>query len=77
VGCGRCGGSGYKGRVGLFEVMTIDDEMRALILQRRPAEDIGALAMRAGMRRLRDDGLEKVRLGTTSLAEVTRVTGSA
>ena len=77
VGCARCGGAGYKGRVGLFEVMTIDEEMRALILERRPADDIAAVAVRDGMRRLRDDGLEKVRLGATSLAEVTRVTGSA
>jgi type IV pilus assembly protein PilB len=77
VGCSRCGGSGYKGRIGLFEVMTIDEEMRTLILERRPADDLAAIAVGEGMRRLRDDGLEKVRVGMTSLAEVTRVTGSA
>jgi type IV pilus assembly protein PilB len=77
VGCSRCGGSGYKGRIGLFEVMTIDEEMRTLILERRPADDLAAIAVGEGMRRLRDDGLEKVRLGMTSLAEVTRVTGTA
>jgi type IV pilus assembly protein PilB len=77
VGCSRCGGSGYKGRVGLFEVMRVTDEMRSLILERRPADEIAAIGVRDGMRRLRDDGLEKVRLGTTSLAEVARVTGSA
>jgi type IV pilus assembly protein PilB len=77
AGCSRCGGSGYKGRVGLYEVMTVTEEMRTMILERRPADEIGALAAREGMRRLRDDGLEKVRLGITSLAEVARVTGSA
>ncbi len=77
VGCSRCGGSGYKGRIGLYEVMSITDEMRSLVIERRPADEIAALATRDGMRRLRDDGLEKVRMGVTSLAEVARVTGSA
>jgi len=76
VGCGRCNGMGYKGRVGLYEVMEITDEIRALILERAPADQIGEAAMRAGMRRLRDDGLEKVKAGLTSMAEVSRVTGS-
>jgi type IV pilus assembly protein PilB len=77
VGCSRCGGTGYKGRIGLYEVMTLTDDMRSLILERRPADEIATLAVRDGMRRLRDDGLEKVRMGTTSFAEVARVTGSA
>jgi len=75
-GCPRCGGSGYKGRVGLYEVMTVTDEIRKLALARAPAPDISEVAVRQGMRLLRDDGLEKVRLGMTSIAEVTRVTGS-
>ena len=77
VGCGRCGGMGYKGRLGLYEVMTISEEIRTLVLQRAPADEIAAVAVREGMRRLRDDGFEKVKAGLTSLAEVARVTGTA
>jgi type IV pilus assembly protein PilB len=76
TGCQRCNHSGYKGRVGLYEVMTISDEIRKLALARAPASDIAEIAVRQGMRLLRDDGLEKVRLGMTSIAEVTRVTGT-
>jgi type IV pilus assembly protein PilB len=77
VGCGRCGGMGYKGRLGLYEVMTMTEEIRSLVLARAPADDIAQVAMKEGMRRLRDDGFEKVKAGFTSLAEVARVTGSA
>jgi len=76
VGCARCGMSGYKGRVGLYEVMTVTDEIRKLAVERASADVIAEVAMRDGMRRLREDGLEKVRLGRTSIAEVARVTGS-
>jgi type IV pilus assembly protein PilB len=76
AGCGRCGGMGYKGRIGLYEVMLVTDEIRSLALQRAPAGEVAAQAVRGGMRRLRDDGLEKVKQGRTSLAEVARVTGS-
>jgi type IV pilus assembly protein PilB len=76
VGCGRCGGMGYKGRLGLYEVMVVTEDIRKLILQRAPADEIAALAVREGMRRLRDDGFEKVKAGLTSLAEVARVSGT-
>jgi type IV pilus assembly protein PilB len=76
AGCGRCGNSGYKGRTGLYEVMEITKEIRDLILERSPADRIAAVAVQQGMRRLRDDGLEKVRQGRTSIAEVARVTDS-
>jgi type IV pilus assembly protein PilB len=75
-GCSRCGGSGYKGRIGLYEVMAITDEIRRLAIERAPADRIAEVAMRDGMRRLRDDGLEKVKQGRTSIAEVARVTGT-
>jgi type IV pilus assembly protein PilB len=75
-GCPRCGMTGYRGRVGLYEVMTVSDEIRKLALARAPANELSEVAVRQGMRLLRDDGLEKVRLGMTSIAEVTRVTGS-
>jgi type IV pilus assembly protein PilB len=73
-GCARCGRTGYRGRVGLFEVMRMTEEVRQLVLQRRAADEIAAVARSQGMRPLREDGLEKVRLGITSLAEVARVT---
>ena len=76
VGCVRCGGMGYRGRVGLYEVMVMSDEIRTLTLERAAAEQIGAVAISEGMRRLRNDGLEKVKSGVTSMAEVSRVSGS-
>jgi type IV pilus assembly protein PilB len=75
-GCPRCGQSGYKGRVGLYEVMTVTDEIRKLALARATGPEIADVAVRQGMRLLRDDGIEKVRNGLTSIAEVVRVAGS-
>jgi type IV pilus assembly protein PilB len=77
VGCRRCGGSGYRGRVGLYEVMTMTPEIQSLALERAPAEAIRDLAVSQGMSRLRDDGLEKVRQGRTSMPEIARVLGSS
>jgi type IV pilus assembly protein PilB len=76
VGCSRCGGSGYRGRVGVYEVMSVSEHIRALILERASVDVMVAVAVREGMRRLRDDGLEKVREGVTSIAEVERMTSS-
>jgi type IV pilus assembly protein PilB len=76
VGCARCGMSGYKGRLGLYEVMTVSDEIRNLTIERASADRIAEVAVRDGMRRLREDGLEKVKQGRTSIAEVSRVTGT-
>jgi type IV pilus assembly protein PilB len=75
VGCVRCSGMGYRGRVGLYEVMTMSEEIRSLTLQRAAAEQIAVVAMREGMRRMREDGLEKVKSGVTTMSEVSRVTG--
>ena len=77
VGCARCAHTGYRGRTGLFEAMPVSEEIRALALQRAPAEQIGQVALREGMRRLREDGLDKVKAGVTSMAEIARVTGSS
>ena len=76
VGCGRCGGSGYRGRTGLYEVMLVSEEIRTLTLERASADQITAAALREGMRRLRDDGLARVKSGVTSMAEISRVIGS-
>jgi type IV pilus assembly protein PilB len=75
-GCGRCGGSGYKGRLGLYEVMSATDEIRDLITARATADEIGAAARKGGMRTLREDGIAKVEAGLTSIQEVARVCGT-
>jgi type IV pilus assembly protein PilB len=75
-GCARCSMSGYKGRMGLYEVMIVTEEIREMAIARASADQIAEAAMRNGMRRLREDGLEKVKLGRTSIAEVARTTGS-
>jgi type IV pilus assembly protein PilB len=77
TGCIRCGGTGYDGRVGLYEVMPLTEEIRALALERRGAGAIAAVAREQGMRTMREDGIEKVRQGLTSLVEVGRVTSAA
>jgi type IV pilus assembly protein PilB len=76
VGCNRCNGMGYRGRIGLYEVMEMSEQIRTLTLERAPADQLAAVAVREGMRRLREDGLDKVKSGVTSMAEIARVTGS-
>jgi type IV pilus assembly protein PilB len=76
VGCRRCGASGYRGRLGLYEVMKVTPEIQALSLERKPAEMIRDVAVSQGMTRMRDDGLQKVRQGRTSMAEIARVIGT-
>jgi type IV pilus assembly protein PilB len=76
-GCKRCGFSGYKGRVGLYEAMTVSKEIRELAIERASADRIAAVAVAQGMRTLQEDGIDKVRMGLTSIQEVARITGSA
>ncbi len=76
-GCVRCAQTGYRGRVGLFEVMEVTDEIRELIVEKRPAEAIAAAASAQGMRRLREQGLDTVRSGVTSMSELLRVLGTS
>lgn len=73
-GCHGCRQTGYKGRTAIFEFLLLDDEIRSLILKRASAGEIAKLARSKGMRTLRADGMEKVRQGLTSVAEVMRVT---
>lgn len=77
AGCRRCSNSGYRGRLGIYEVMQVSPDIRRMTLERRSADEILEVAMREGMRRLRDDGLEKVRQGLTSVAEIARVIGTS
>jgi type IV pilus assembly protein PilB len=76
-GCRRCNGSGYKGRLGLYEAMLVTDEIRKLAIDRASADVIRSTAIEQGMKLLEQDGLDKVRLGVTSVEEVARVTGSS
>jgi general secretion pathway protein E len=73
-GCHRCHHTGYYGRVGIFELMVLDDELRALIVQNTDSKSIKRLAVTRGMHSLRQDGARKVMLGTTSIEEVVRAT---
>ncbi len=74
TGCERCGGTGYRGRVGLYELMLLSDEIRHLITSGADANVIRKQAIAEGMRTLREDALEKLRQGTTTPEEVVRVT---
>jgi general secretion pathway protein E len=74
AGCESCFGSGYTGRLGIFELMELNDELRGLILAKSDAATLTAAARRNGMRTLREDGWLKVSLGYTSADEVLRVT---
>src|SRR5688572_24483789 len=73
-GCDRCNGSGYKGRLGVFEVMEMSEGLRELIIAGQPAIEMRKLAMREGMLTLRQSGLQKVRDGLTTIEEVVRET---
>jgi type IV pilus assembly protein PilB len=74
VGCSRCASTGYRGRIGIYEVMSVTEEVRSLVLSRASVDEIAAAAEAQGMRRLRDDGIAKVRAGQTSIAEIERMT---
>ena len=73
VGCGRCGGTGYRGRVGLYSVMTMSEGLKDLTVSKAPQAEITQLARSEGMVTLREDGLAKVSHGITSIEEVARV----
>jgi type IV pilus assembly protein PilB len=73
VGCPTCSKTGYKGRVALHEVMTVSESIERLAVERASAETISRAAIEEGMHTLRQDGMEKVSLGVTSLEEIFRV----
>ena len=74
AGCEDCFGGGFKGRVGIFEMMELNEEIRHLIMRNSDASEIAAAARRNGMRTLREDGWQKVESGLTTAGEVMRVT---
>ncbi len=76
-GCDACGGTGYRGRTAIVELLPVTDDVKDLILSRSDAGAIRERAVAAGMTLLRDDGWEKVRRGATTIEEVLRVTRGA
>jgi type IV pilus assembly protein PilB len=75
-GCARCGDTGYRGRVGLYEVLDVDESLHDLILARSSGAELEAAGRARGMRSLREVGLEYVVAGVTSASEVARVLGT-
>jgi type II secretory ATPase GspE/PulE/Tfp pilus assembly ATPase PilB-like protein len=73
-GCDSCKGTGYLGRMGIFEFMTINDQIRELIISRASTTAIRQAARKSGMQTLREDGLQKVLKGQTTIEEVMRAT---
>jgi type II secretory ATPase GspE/PulE/Tfp pilus assembly ATPase PilB-like protein len=74
TGCPECNGRGYSSRVGIFEMMDVSDEIRKLIMANADSSAITQVARRNGMRNLREDAWKKIEAGTTTVAEVLRVT---
>ena len=74
VGCNSCANTGYKGRVGLFELMIMDDDLRELIMQNAPTDKLRKAAQSKGMTLLRQAGIQFIFDGTTSAEEIVRET---
>jgi type II secretory ATPase GspE/PulE/Tfp pilus assembly ATPase PilB-like protein len=74
LGCIECGGTGYKGRTAICELLDLTDHIRELILEKRPTSEIKKAAREEGMRFLRESAVERVMNGTTSLREINKVT---
>ncbi|MCK5843165.1 MAG: type II/IV secretion system protein, partial [Victivallales bacterium] len=75
-GCDACGGSGYKGRFGIYEIFMVTEELQNMIFDNKPSNEIRDAARKSGMRTLREDGLRKAMAGKTTLAEVIRITAT-
>jgi type II secretory ATPase GspE/PulE/Tfp pilus assembly ATPase PilB-like protein len=73
-GCRRCQGTGYRGRIGIFEMMVVTDEIRSLIVENASAGDLRRVSAKQGMTNLRDDGFRHLSEGLTTMEEVLRVT---
>jgi type II secretory ATPase GspE/PulE/Tfp pilus assembly ATPase PilB-like protein len=74
AGCIECGGTGFKGRTAICELLDLSDRIREMILDRRPASEVKKAAHEEGMRFLRESAVEKVLLGLTTLREINKVT---
>jgi hypothetical protein len=76
VGCESCGGTGYRGRAGIFELLELTDEVRPFVGAESDASVIDRAAIHAGMTTMLDDAIEKCRIGMTAASEVLRVTSA-
>jgi len=74
AGCFECGGTGYRGRSAIHELLDLSDRIREMILVKKPTSEIRRAAREEGMRFLRESALDKVRLGMTTLKEINKVT---
>ncbi len=74
LGCRECRNSGYRGRLGIYELLMVSDEIREMIVQRKSATDMLAVARKQGLKLMRDDGWTKVIKGMTTVEEIVRVT---
>jgi type IV pilus assembly protein PilB len=74
AGCIECGGTGFKGRTAICELLDLSDRIREMILDRRPASEVKKAAHEEGMRFLRESAVEKVLLGQSTLREINKVT---
>jgi type IV pilus assembly protein PilB len=74
AGCIECGGTGYKGRMAICELLDLTDNIRELILARKPNSEVKRAAREEGMRFLRESAVERVMLGHTTLREINKVT---
>jgi type II secretory ATPase GspE/PulE/Tfp pilus assembly ATPase PilB-like protein len=72
-GCNLCHNSTYEGRMGIFEMLIMDEELKQIIINKQDASTIRKVALKNGMRTMLEDGLEKVKLGETTISEILRV----
>ena len=73
MGCKSCGNTGYKGRIGIYEVLEMDEEIKRVIMEGKNSDDIETIAVEKGMTTMLENGIEKALSGITSLEEVIRV----
>jgi type II secretory ATPase GspE/PulE/Tfp pilus assembly ATPase PilB-like protein len=73
-GCVECGGTGYRGRTAIHELLDLTDPIREMILEKKPASEVRKLAQAEGMQFLRESALDRVRRGLTTLKEINKVT---
>jgi len=73
-GCAECRGTGYRGRIGIYELLVLNDEVRKVLLERRDAGALRDCMIASGTRTLRDDGWRLVREGITTVEEIARAT---
>jgi type IV pilus assembly protein PilB len=74
AGCMECGGTGYRGRTAIHELLDLTDPIREIILEKKPTSEIRKLAHAEGMNFLRESAMERVRRGLTTLKEINKVT---